>query len=228
MQELKNVVLINGSPKVSPTSASGFLNNLGEEFMGSDILRVFRVNVRNSLAHKGWDKDFEVMLQADALVFTFPLYIFCLPGMMMRFLQDYDAFFSKNRHSTGKTKVYAVVNCGFPEAFINGDAVEVIKCFSKKIEADFRFGIMLGGGGMLVDGVKDAPFMKKTCSALEAAFRSMAQDIQGNLSEPLKNVSIQMEFPRKPYLFMADRGWIRMARENGLKKKQLYARPYID
>lgn len=228
MQELKNIVLINGSPKMSPPSASDFLNNLGEGFMDPDTFRVFRVNVRNSLTHKGWDKDFEVMLKADALVFTFPLYIFCLPGIMMRFLQDYYAFLRKNGGNTAETKVYAIVNCGFPEAGINGEAVEVIRCFSKQIGANFRFGIMMGGGGMLMEGMKDVPFMKKPFTELEAGFRLMTQDIQSNLSESLENISIEVEFPRKLYLFMADRDWVRIARKNGLKKKQLYAQPYLD
>lgn len=227
MQEIKNVVLINGSPKMSLTSASNFLNNFGEGFMRSETLQISRVNVRSSLTHKTWDKDFEVMLKADALVFTFPLYIFCLPGMMMGFLQDYDAFLSKNNHSSRKAKTYAIVNCGFPEAGINSDAVEIIRCFSKRIGADFRFGILLGGGGMLVEDTKDAPFMKKTFTALEGGFRLMAQDIQDSLTGPLENISIEISFPRKLYLFMGDRGWFSMARKNGLKKKQIYAQPYI-
>jgi hypothetical protein len=227
MQDLKKVVLINGSPKVSLPSASGFLNSLGEESMGSDAFQVSRVNVRNSLTHKGWDKDFEVMLEADALVFTFPLYIFCLPGIMMRFLQDYYAFIQKNGSDARKTKVYTIVNCGFPEAGINSEAVEVIRCFSKKIGADFRFGSMVGGGGMLVEDAKNAPFMKKTFAELEGAFRLMAQDIQGSLAEIPESISIEINFPRRLYLFMGNRGWFGLAKKNGLKKKQLYARPYI-
>lgn len=227
MQEVKKIVLINGSPKMSPPSASDFLNNYGEGLMKSDNLNVFRVNIRNSLTHRDFSRDFEMMLNADALLFTFPLYIFCLPGIMMRFLQDYYTYFRENSGKARKMKVYAIVNCGFPEAGINSEAVEVIRSFTQKIGADFRFGIMMGGGGMLMAGVKDAPFMKKTFTELEAGFRLMAEDIQGNVSQPLKNISIDMGFPRKPYLFLADRGWISTARKNGLKKKQLYSRPYL-
>ncbi len=227
MQETKKIVLINGSPKMAPPSASDFLNSYGEGLLKSDNLNVFRVNVRDSLTHGNWNRDFELMLHADALLFTFPLYIFCLPGMMMRFMQDYYTYFKENNGKADKIKAYAIVNCGFPEAGINRDAVEVIRCFSKKIGADFRFGIMMGGGGMLGEGVKDAPFMKKTFARLDDGFRLMAQDVQGNVSEPLKDVFIDMEFPRKLYLFIADRGWVSTARKNGLKKKQLYARPYL-
>lgn len=226
MPELKNIVLINGSPKVSLPSASGCLSKVCGKSMKSDDLQVLRVNVRESLTHKSWDEDFEMMLKADALVFIFPLYLFCLPGMMMRFLQDYYAFFRKKGGNAGKTKVYAVVNCGFPEADINREAMEVIRCFSKKIGADFRFGILVGGGGMLTDVAEDASFMKKTFAELENSFRLVAQDVQGSLPESLRNFSIQMSIPRKLYLFMGNRGWISMVRKNGLKKKHIYARPY--
>jgi multimeric flavodoxin WrbA len=228
MQDLKNIVIINGSPKVSLSSTSNCLSKVCEKSMKSDALQVLRVNVRESLTHKGWDEAFEMMLKADALVFIFPLYVFCLPGMMMRFLQDYFAFFRKKGGDAGKTKVYAVVNCGFPEADINREAVEVIRCFSKKIGADFRFGVLVGGGGMFTDVTENASFMKKTFTELENSFRLMARDIQGSLSEPLRGISVQIGIPRKLYLFMADKGWISVARKNGLKKKQLYARPYIN
>ena len=127
-----------------------------------------------------------------------------------------------------KPRVYAIVNCGFPEGGINSEAIGVIECFSKKTGADFRFGIMIGGGGMLSDSMKDIPYMKQTFMTLDNGFSFMAQDIQGKSTEPVKNFSSDLGFPRKLYLFMADKGWIQTARKNGLTKKQLYARPYLD
>ena len=81
---------------------------------------------------------------------------------------------------------------------------------------------------MFTDVTENASFMKKTFTELENSFRLMARDIQGSLSEPLRGISVQIGIPRKLYLFMADKGWISVARKNGLKKKQLYARPYIN
>lgn len=228
MQEMKRVVFINGSPKMSNPSASNFLNSYGEGFMKSDKFQVFRVNVRDGHTHKSWEKDFDLTLNADALVFTFPLYIFCLPAILMRFLQDFNIFLSNNGGYAMKPRVYAIVNCGFPEGGINSEAIGVIECFSKKTGADFRFGIMIGGGGMLSESMKDIPYMKQTFMTLDNGFSFMAQDIQGKSTEPVKNFSSDLGFPRKLYLFMADKGWIQTARKNGLTKKQLYARPYLD
>jgi FMN-dependent NADH-azoreductase len=55
--------------------------------MNAGGLRVQRVRVRDSFAKKRTEADFEAMLRAERVVFIFPLYIFCLPGMLMRYLQ---------------------------------------------------------------------------------------------------------------------------------------------
>ena len=64
---------------------------------------------------------------------------------MTRFLQDYAAFV-KSQERTGKVpRVYAMVNCGFPEDEINGEALRVVESFSRSIGARYRFGLMIGG-----------------------------------------------------------------------------------
>jgi len=78
---------------------------------------------------------------------------------------------------------------------------------------------------MIVEA-KDAPFMKKTTAKLLGAFDLMVEDILTDSRAPLEAVSIEMNFPRRLYLFMADRGWFATVRKNGLKKKDLYRRPY--
>lgn len=227
MQEMKKVVFINGSPKTTPSSASALLISQGQGLIKSESnIQTYTVNIRESITHNHCEEDFECMQSADALIFAFPLYVFCVPGIVMRFLQDFHDYIKKNVGSAGNIKVYAIVNCGFPEAGINAEAVRVIECFSKRIGAHFRFGIMVGGGGMFTDGVKDAPVMKKTFTALSNGFRLMAQDIQTNRCDPLQNLSINLNFPRGLYLLIADRSWVSLARKNRLKKKDLYRRPY--
>ncbi len=223
--ESKRVVLISASPKMTEKTTSGQLASMQEVQMKAAGLDVYRVDVRKSLSKGGTQADFEAMLEADALVFTFPLYIFCLPGILMRFLQDYDQFRMQHIDRAREAKVYAVVNCGFPEADINEEAVRVIRSFSRKIGAFFRFGVLIGGGTMVVEA-KDAPFMKKTTAKLLGTFDLMVEDILTDSRAPLEAISIQANFPRKLYFFMADRGWFATARKNGLKKKDLYRRPY--
>lgn len=225
MQKHK-IVIINGSPKTTQNSSSGFLAAYGEKHLQSDSFDISRIDIRQSISKGNTEMDYKRMLDADAIIIIFPLYVFCLPAIVMRFLQDYFQYYCANKDKAKNAKIYTIVNCGFPEPDINGEAVRVIECFSKKIGASFRFGILIGGGAIL-ESAKDAPFMKETFLKLDNAYKLMAEEIRGNQSEPAQNISLFIPFPRFLYLFMASKSWVITARKNGLKKKDLYGRPYV-
>jgi hypothetical protein len=103
--------------------------------------------------------------------------------------------------------------------------VRVIKSFCGHTGASFRFGILIGGGGMLA-GAKDAPFMKKTVEKLNAALSLINEDISSSEADQVDNILISVKFPRKLYYLGGNMGWNQMAKKNGLKKKDLYAKPY--
>lgn len=224
--EKKMVVFVNGSPKLrSEESVSERLIRIGQKYMDSPELSFETVNVRQSLTHKNTEEDFNKLLNAEAIILIFPLYIFCLPGILMRFLQDFHQYWKENGGYRRRVKVYAIVNCGFPEAFINEEAVRVIQSFSRQTGAEFGFGTMIGSGGMLL-GTLDAPFMKRMREDIIHAFQRIRDGIlgQGDSGEP---VSTRANFPIKLYYFMGNRGWYSEAKKKGLKKKDLYRRPYL-
>ena len=223
---VKEIILISGSPRITDDSTSSSLAREVEAAFQAESARITHINVRKSLQKGATDADFAAMRRADAWVILFPLYIFCLPGMLMRFLQDYEQYAIKHPDGARAVKVYAVVNCGFPEAYINEEAVRVIEFFASKVGGDFRFSVMIGGGPMVISA-KDAPFMKKMRSALDGAFSKIKDDILGGERKPAQNVSISLKFPRRLYYFMGDQGWFYSARKNGLKRKDLYRRPYM-
>lgn len=219
MRKAQRVIIVNGSPRTSESATSAFLAQLAERKMSAEGIEVKQVTVRKSL--KGdLQSDFEAMRRADGLLFIFPLYFFCLPGMLMRFLQDYAAYHTQHTDGPGQ-RVYTIVNCGFPEPAINTEAVRVMASFSHHIGAAFGFGVCIGGGGML-EGAKDAPFMKPVFAGLEDAFSHM---IQGEAGE---NVLLAPKFPRSLYFLGGNMGWRQMARKNGLKPKDLYRTPYAE
>jgi len=222
---MRNIVLINASPKINEPSASAFLVNLVGSYIEEANTNKNFINVRQSTTRHKTQDDFAAISQADAVIIVFPLYVFCLPGLLMRYLEDYHKFYMEHGMASSHPKVYAIVNCGFPEPGINLEAVRVIKSFSHHVKAHFRFGILIGGGGMLL-GVKDAPFMKKTFGKLNDAFATIAQDIENDDLKSIEDISIAMNFPRRLYLIMGNRGWPALARKNGLKKRDLYKRPY--
>lgn len=218
MSQNTNFVIISASPRISDRSTSAFIASLAEKKLTSEGINVYQIDARKSLKGDPQD-DFIRMRAADTLVFVFPLYFFCVPGMLMRFLQDYAAYHADHPGNVAQ-RVYAIINCGFPEPEINAEAVRVMESFSRHIGASFGFGVMLGGGGMLMD-TKDAPFMKRVMAGLDDAFTRMAQGTGGD------HVALAPKFPRRLYFMAGNMGWGQMARQNGLKKKDLYRKPYV-
>ena len=223
--EKKKIVLINASPRTAGHTASGTLLSLCAKQMMSDVLDIRTVHVRESMRSGRRDHDFADMLHADALVFFFPLYIFCLPGLLMRYLQDFHSYFLAHPHPSGATRVYAVVNCGFPEPDINEEAVRVFRSFSEKIDADFRFGILIGCGPMVATEA-EMPYMKKTGIKLKSAFATLHADVLAEAPGDVRDLQIEAGVPRRLYFLFGDKSWVRSARRNGLKNKDIYRRPY--
>lgn len=226
-KDRKLVVLVNGSPKLTAEqSASEQMLRLQESSMQAPGIEFYRIHVRSSLKKEKINEDFEAMLEADAILFTFPLYIFCLPGIMIRYLQDFYEYWKEKQGFHKKVKISAVVNCGFPEAFINEEAIRVIKSFCRQTGASFHQGIMLGGGGMLF-GLTEVPYMKNVKVELETAYRTIAEDIREDKEITRDTISIKANCPARLYYFMGNRGWYQQARKNGLKKRDLFRRPYL-
>jgi len=222
---MRNIVLIDGSPKVNEPSTSKYLvDAIGGQIHEAAAHKTF-INVRQSIKKHKTPDDFAVIAQADAIIVVFPLYIFCMPGILTRYLEDYYKYYLEHQQTAKKPKVYAVVNCGFPEPGINLEAVRVIRSFSQHISGQFRCGVLIGGGAMLREAA-NAPFMKKTMKSLNDAFAVLIGDMASENLKDIDNINISMNFPRRLYMFMGDRGWKGLVRKNGLSKKDIYRRPY--
>lgn len=217
---MNDIVLINGSPSAS-SSTSMYLLSILKNQIGADSHATI-IEVCKSILQNGQSEDFKHMAKADSIVIVFPLYIYCMPGMLTEFLDDYRRFLSETGKSVNQ-KVYAVINCGFPESSINAEAACVIRRFCEEIKAEYRFSIMIGEGGMLIPA-KNAPFMKKTWGGIKDAFDKIIKDIiDGGATQ---DIFIDTKFPKKLYCFIAATSLAISARKNGLKKKDLYRKIY--
>jgi multimeric flavodoxin WrbA len=219
---MTKMIILSASPKKGEPSVSDLLSQMAKEQLSSKGIQADIINVRKTLMGEDCTPAFETMKKADAMLIVFPLYFFCMPGMLTRYLEDYAQYVG----SQGKPqKIYTIVNCGFPEPEINEEAIRVIQSFSRHIGASFRFGVGFGSGGMIM-GAKEAPFMKKVMQTLNDAFDLMAKDMSDTQLPPLKNVYINVSFPRRLYYIGGNFGWRKLAKQNGLKKRDLYRRPY--
>jgi hypothetical protein len=226
---VKNIVLINASPKIKEQSSSKDLLDMAGNQLDPNTYNKTFIDVRKSISGPKLSEAFATLSKADVIIISFPLYVFCLPGILTRFLQDYYKYYTENSTARDKVKVkvYAIVNCGFPEPEINLEAVRVIRSFSQHINAEFRFGVLIGGGPMIL-AAKDAPFMKKTIQQLRAAFSSIAEDIPQEQITKHDHIYLGLKFPfsKRLFYFFGGRGWVTLARKNGLQKTDLYKKPY--
>ncbi len=225
MNQFKKLTIINGSPKVdSNPSVSEYLSALAESRVSNDEIRIERFSARKAVLGDSTEA-FSAMAESDAILLVFPLYFFCLPGILTRFLQDYAAFVKAQSQSGKVSRVYAIVNCGFPEDEINSDALRVVESFSRSIGAQYRFGLMIGGGGMIL-GAKDAPFMKEFKKMIDGFLSDVQNDIIAPSDAAHETMRAFVKFPRKLYFMMGNLGWKMQAKHNGLKARDLKKKPY--
>ena len=222
-EPMKKIVLVSASPKVDQGAAvSAFLAARGEGLLTGEGLEVATIPVRRALMHHETKSAFEAMQSAGAIVFLFPLYFFCLPGMLMRFLQDFAAEYPAAEHAAN---VYAIINCGFPEPEINEEAMRVLECFSLQTGRAFLGGVMVGCGGMLL-GAADAPFMRPVFGQIDALFARVKREALSGKPEEAQIIRTAPKFPRWMYFVAGNAGWRSMARKHHVKPQELNNTPY--
>jgi len=222
-ESVKKVVIVSASPKVNQDWAvSAFLAKSGEEKLQFAGFSVETIRVRHALMHRETDQAFESLQSADAIVLIFPLYFFCMPAMLTRLLQDFVAKYPVADHTT---HVYAIVNCGFPESDINMEAMRVVECFARQTNRAFLGGVMIGGGGMVI-GAADAPFMRPIFALVDGLFARVARDVLSGQPEPMQIAEASPKFPRWLYFVGGNAGWHSMARKHHIKPKDIRRKPY--
>ncbi|MDD4311218.1 MAG: NAD(P)H-dependent oxidoreductase [Eubacteriales bacterium] len=219
----KRVILLSASPKVDQSWAvSEILAKRGEMQLKNEQIDATLINVRHAIMHHETLPAFENMQEADAIVLVFPLYFFCLPGMLTRFLQDFSTKEAKEKKDCA---VFAIVNCGFPEPELNLEAMRVVEQFTLQTGRVFGGGVMIGCGGMFISTQK-APFMKQVMAELDSVFERVRRYTEDSSSIEAKIIATAPKFPRKLYFFAGNAGWKSTARKNHLTRKDLYRTPY--
>lgn len=202
--------MIDGSPKVSKSNSEYFLNILSDFIESKDI-------VKYKLSKK---VDYEDIIKEintiDTLVFAFPLYVDSLPSHVLEFLIMLEENFKDNLKGVN---VYVIANCGFYEGKQNKIALNIMKCWCKKMNIKWAQGIGIGAGEMM-GGLRNVPMGKGPNTNLGLALDNLAKNINENKSGDDIFTTPSM-FPRFAFRLAANRFWISKANRNGLKKRDL-------
>ena len=218
---MHDIVLLNGSPRLKGSTSMKLLD-LFRSRLGNDCNTTV-IEAGKSILSKKQLQDYACMAKADAIVIAFPLYVYCLPGALIEFLAGYRDYIS----STGKSveqKIYAVINCGFPESRINDDAALVIKSFCKEIRAEYRFSVLFGSGGIL-QPLKAMPSVYKMWKHIGSSFGQIICDICGK--NVCADIHIDSKMSKKLFFFIAQTNFAVIAKTSGIKKAELFRKPYL-
>lgn len=204
------IMMIDGSPKVSKSNSEYFLNILSDFIESKDI-------VKYKLSKK---VDYEDIIKEintiDTLVFAFPLYVDSLPSHVLEFLIMLEENFKDNLKGVN---VYVIANCGFYGGKQNKIALNIMKCWCKKMNIKWAQGIGIGAGEMM-GGLRNVPMGKGPNTNLGLALDNLAKNINENKSGDDIFTTPSM-FPRFAFRLAANRFWISKANRNGLKKRDL-------
>ncbi len=204
--------MINGSPKLNDSASV----NLSEEIAkllteGNEIITI---NVNNT---KTDALILEEVYRCDAIVFSFPLYVDGVPSHFLRFMEDLQRYIKLSDKK--EIFVYTIVNCGFYEGKQAILALQIVENWCER--AGLRWGMGVGvGAGPMAMSVKSVPIGYGPKKNLGTALSLLAETIKRKGST--SNIFTTMNFPRFAYILAAHTGWTQGAKQNGMRKKDLF------
>ena len=158
----------------------------------------------------------EKLSEASTLVLCEPLYVDGLPSQLIRLLERFQVEYTGNRKH-----VYVLANMGLFESQQLINLFSAIKQWCIRMNFDY-FGGLGVGAGELVGGIMQAIRLGKwPTQKIAAGMNRLAEAINNDTETDDMFVGTQ-NFPRSLYIAIANSGWKRMARKNGITEKDLY------
>ncbi|WP_457557955.1 hypothetical protein [Candidatus Harpocratesius sp.] len=223
----RNAVLLIGSPKKTKSASM----SLGSFI--TDALHDYGVEIEIEFLYKTIDRTekmealFSKLDHADLVILSSPLYVDCLPAVVVRFMEKYQEHreIISIQDNNKKSKFVSIINCGFPESEHNYVAISICKQFSSRIQWKWLGGLAIGMGGFFNGrniNQLGAP-VKKLSQSLKivAEYINKGEEIPEHI---LRTVSLPL-MPKKMYTSIGNLGWKKMAK-NFKMKKHLKDTPY--
>lgn len=220
---MKDVLLVNGSPRGEKATSLVILKNFAE-FLDPEEFQTttYSIGIKNDRGTPEYI--LTALSKTDAVVFSFPLYAYTTPAAFTKFLEDY-YFFRRQQAGSGaygsglqrgkqkdggaqpdlpadkRPKIYAFVNCGYAEPGVNREALQVMRHFCSRTEMKWRFGVAIGGG-LIVAMTRNVPIVN---AKLRRAYKQIAADIDGK-KNPV-DFFIKPVIPKSIMIRMKDSKW---------------------
>jgi hypothetical protein len=187
---MKNICLVNGSLRGKKASSLEFLRDVESRLPDAEYAKTI-VSVKACLKGSYPPAVLERLATADALILVFPLFTYAIPGALMRLLEDYYSYTRSGKEYNQESKVYAIVNCGFPRPVIFGECVRILRSFCRRTTLNWRFAVCISSGPVVVM-TKRVPFLDLK---LKRAFAAIASDLKSGDLAPKDDYLIRPVMP---------------------------------
>jgi multimeric flavodoxin WrbA len=175
------LAIINGSPRYKKSNS----HLLTEHFLlGYNSICASQVPIAYLANCRSREKAKEVFQNAEIVLFIFPLYTDCMPGIVKEFIENISEL--KFQHTK---KVGFIVQSGFPESIHSVGLEHYLEKLAKRLKYEYLGTIIKGG----VEGIqRKPPWMTKK---LFTRFRELGEYFAKNQSFSL----VLQEVFKKPY-----------------------------
>ena len=152
----------------------------------------------------------------ETLVLCTPLYVDGLPSQLIRLLENFE------RNYTGKAKkIHVLANMGLYESRQLVNLLSQVKKWCELMSFEYGGGVAISAGELVGGLLKAIPLEKGFTRKIAKAQDSLAKAIDDN--EKIDDIYTGADsFPRFLYMAIANSGWKKMAKANGIDPKELY------
>lgn len=209
----KRALLLVGSPRGIDRSTSGRLGShllAGLEERGFTVEKVHvHTAVRSA---EGIEDALAAIARADIVLLFAPLYVDSFAAPVIALLET----IAGRRAGAGRVRLFALVQCGFPEGAQNETALAILERFAAEADWEWLGGLAFGGG------VNQTPFPRQALDLVAEAISA---------GEPLPDQAFALvgrnPIPAWLYRIAGNWMWRREARGFGASRR-LRARPYAN
>ncbi|MBR5315820.1 MAG: NAD(P)H-dependent oxidoreductase [Firmicutes bacterium] len=210
------IALIDGSPKFKESGSGKLLAFVKAAAMEAGVTDFVEVAFRKAVAPT--EEQLNVLSEADAWVFAYPLYVDGMPGHLLGVLRHLEAANLCNENR----KIYGICNCGFYEGEQNEPALDVLRNWTAKCGYIWGGAVGVGGGGATTSLSSMGGFGRFLMGSVKGALKSLG--VAAATGKTQENCYISILLPRFIYTICAHDGWKKKIKAAGGKVEDLERR----
>ncbi len=162
----RRAVLLVGSPRGKASVSMALARRLGDALTARGLEASTIDLHRASATDPELRHPLAALREADVAALLSPLYVDSLPAPVMR---AFEVLAPALARAGPRTRLLAVLNCGFPEASQNDTALAIVRCFAAEAGLEWIGGVGIGGGGLIPSHGRIGPHLERALDEIADA-----------------------------------------------------------